>query len=96
MKDSQPTVELRPSVCPLDCPDTCSLSVELTDGQITAVRGSKTNPFTAGAICKKVMRSYAEFTHGADRLMHPLRRDRSSRVRAVRTHLLGGSAGAGL
>ncbi|MCJ8333838.1 MAG: molybdopterin-dependent oxidoreductase [Epibacterium sp.] len=74
MKDSPPTVELRPSVCPLDCPDTCSLNVELTNGQITAVRGSKSNPFTAGAICNKVMRSYAEYTQGADRLMYPLRR----------------------
>ncbi|CUH75270.1 Dimethyl sulfoxide reductase DmsA precursor [Tritonibacter multivorans] len=74
MKDSQPTVEHRPSVCPLDCPDTCSLNIELTDGQITDVRGSKSNPFTAGAICKKVMRSYAEFTQGADRLLYPLRR----------------------
>lgn len=66
--------EVLPSVCPLDCPDTCSLSVEVTDGKITKVRGSAANQYTAGVICNKVARSYAEFVHGPNRLTHPLKR----------------------
>ena len=27
------------SVCPLDCPDTCSLSVSVEDGVIVGIRG---------------------------------------------------------
>lgn len=63
-----------PSVCPLDCPDTCSLSVSVDKNTITDVRGSKANPYTAGVICNKVMRSYPEMVHGPDRLTKPLRR----------------------
>ena len=67
-------VRARPSVCPLDCPDTCSLSVR-TDGiRILDVRGSEANPYTAGVICNKVARSYPEFVHGAGRLTRPLKR----------------------
>ena len=62
------------SVCPLDCPDTCSLSVTVADDQVVAVRGSKANPITHGAVCTKVATLYPEFVHGANRLRHPLRR----------------------
>ncbi|MCY6379913.1 molybdopterin-containing oxidoreductase family protein [Hoeflea prorocentri] len=65
---------VKPSVCPLDCPDTCSLSVSVQGDRITAIRGSKVNPFTDGVICNKVARSYPEFVHGAGRLMHPMKR----------------------
>ncbi len=64
----------RASVCPLDCPDTCSLSVTVEDGRIVRVRGSRANPLTEGVICGKVARSYPEFVHGPGRLRHPLRR----------------------
>ena len=68
------TLQTKPSVCPLDCPDTCSLSV-LTDGvEIIEVRGSKANPYTAGAICKKVSSYYPDFIHGERRLTQPLLR----------------------
>ena len=63
-----------PSVCPLDCPDTCSLSVKTDGKRILGVRGSKANPYTDGVICNKVARSYPEFIHGPDRLVHPLKR----------------------
>jgi anaerobic selenocysteine-containing dehydrogenase len=67
-------IETKYSVCPLDCPDTCSLSV-MTDGKrVLEVRGSKANPYTAGVICNKVMRAYPDFLHGANRLTHPLKR----------------------
>ena len=62
------------SVCPLDCPDTCSLSVTVADDQVVAVRGSKVNPVTHGAVCTKVARLYPSFVHGPNRLRHPLRR----------------------
>ena len=64
----------KPSVCPLDCPDTCSLSVEVQGDEIVKVRGSEGNPYTAGVICNKVARYYPEFVHGADRLTRPLKR----------------------
>src|SRR5258707_13293522 len=62
------------SVCPLDCPDTCSLAVTVSGDQVLAVRGSKVNPITHGAICAKVANSYPEFVHGPNRLRYPLRR----------------------
>src|SRR2546427_6741847 len=67
------TVE-RPSVCPLDCPDTCSQTVTVEAGRITKIRGSRANPYTAGVLCAKVPESYPEFVHGPGRLTTPLRR----------------------
>ncbi|MFS4580258.1 molybdopterin-dependent oxidoreductase [Phaeobacter sp. C3_T13_0] len=69
-----PSVKQHPSVCPLDCPDTCSLTVGVADDQITSVRGSRANPLTDAVVCNKVMRSFAGFVHGPNRLTHPLRR----------------------
>lgn len=62
-----------PSVCTLDCPDTCSLTVTVEDGRMTRVRGSHANPFTRGVICNKVTR-YPEFVHGEGRIKTPLKR----------------------
>jgi len=62
------------SVCPLDCPDTCSLAVSVSADQVVAVRGSKANPITHGAICNKVAKHYPEFVHGPNRLRYPLER----------------------
>jgi anaerobic selenocysteine-containing dehydrogenase len=65
---------VKASVCPLDCPDTCSLAVTVAGDQVVEVRGSTVNPITHGAICAKVARYYPEFVHGPNRLRHPLRR----------------------
>jgi anaerobic selenocysteine-containing dehydrogenase len=62
------------SVCPLDCPDTCSLSVTVAADQVIGVRGSRVNPITHGAVCAKVAHYYPEFVHGPNRLRHPVRR----------------------
>ena len=62
------------SVCPLDCPDTCSLTVAVEDETILEVRGSRANPYTAGVICAKVARDFPAFTNGDDRILTPLRR----------------------
>jgi anaerobic selenocysteine-containing dehydrogenase len=58
------------TVCPLDCPDSCSLEVTVQDGRITAIDGSHANPVTAGYICAKVRR-FSERLYGADRLLYP-------------------------
>jgi anaerobic selenocysteine-containing dehydrogenase len=63
-----------PSVCPLDCPDTCSLSVTVEDDRIVEVRGSRANPYTAGVICAKVARDFPAIANGEGRLLTPLRR----------------------
>src|SRR5881296_3655358 len=62
------------SVCPLDCPDTCSLSVAVEDDRIVEVRGSRANPYTAGVICAKVARDFPAIANGEGRLLTPLRR----------------------
>jgi anaerobic selenocysteine-containing dehydrogenase len=61
------------SVCPLDCPDTCSLAVTVENQTIVKVRGSYVNPLTHGTICGKVSH-YPEFVHGSGRLRTPLKR----------------------
>jgi anaerobic selenocysteine-containing dehydrogenase len=63
-----------PSVCPLDCPDTCSLTVTVEDERIVSIRGSRANPYTAGVLCAKVPQAYPGFVHGDGRLTTPLRR----------------------
>ena len=63
-----------PSVGPLDCPDTCSLTVTVAAGQVAKVRGSEANPLTAGVVCAKVARDYPAWVHGPGRLTTPLRR----------------------
>ena len=62
-----------PSVCPWDCPDTCSMAVTVEDERIVKVRASPANPLTRGAVCGKVTR-YSELVHGPDRLSTPLKR----------------------
>lgn len=64
----------KPAVCPLDCADTCSLTVTVKDGELQSVRGSSLAPFTRGKICAKVATGLVEQVHGADRILTPLRR----------------------
>src|SRR5579863_6104342 len=64
------------SACPLDCPDACSLSVEVEGGRVVKLDGSRRNPLTAGFICAKVRR-WPEHMAGDHRLLHPeIRRGR--------------------
>ena len=58
------------TTCPLDCPDSCSLSVTVTDGRVTAIDGSTRNAATAGYICAKVRR-FADRLEGENRLRNP-------------------------
>ena len=59
------------TVCPLDCPDSCSLDVTVEKGRVTTIDGSHLNPTTGGYICAKVRR-FGERMYGPDRLLHPL------------------------
>ncbi len=72
--DTHANLQRLPSVCPLDCPDTCSLTAHVQDGMLVEVKGSDANPYTEGKICNKVARYYPEFVHGEKRLTHPLKR----------------------
>lgn len=73
MPDGQASLT-KPSVCPLDCPDTCSLDVTVEEGKVAAVRGSTANPLTEGVVCNKVARYYPHFVHGEGRLTYPMKR----------------------
>jgi anaerobic selenocysteine-containing dehydrogenase len=73
LQEKKRMMHTSPSVCPLDCADTCSLTVTVEDEHIVKVRGSRVNPLTRGAICAKVSH-YPEFVHGPDRLLTPLKR----------------------
>jgi anaerobic selenocysteine-containing dehydrogenase len=61
------------SVCPLDCPDTCSMRVTVTDGIATGLKGDAEHPFTRGFLCQKMAR-YLERVYSPERLLYPLRR----------------------
>src|SRR5258705_1977135 len=59
------------TVCPLDCPDGCSLEATVQNGRVVSIGGSHTNPVPDGYICAKVRR-FPERVYGSDRLMHAL------------------------
>ena len=66
--------ETRKSVCALDCPDTCSLLVDIDpSGHASKLRGNPQHPITRGFLCGKVAQ-YLEREYHPDRLLHPLRR----------------------
>src|SRR4051794_21061828 len=62
------------SVCALDCPDTCSLLLDVDDdGRGSKLRGDPDHPITRGFLCAKVSR-YLERQYSPDRLLYPQRR----------------------
>ena len=65
--------ELRHSVCALDCPDCCSLLINVEDGKGSRLRGNPDHPVTRGFLCGKVAR-YLEREYSPDRLLHPQKR----------------------
>jgi anaerobic selenocysteine-containing dehydrogenase len=60
-----------PSTCPLDCPDRCSLSVQVEGDRVTRIGGSRAWEWTDGYICKKVA-GFGQRVHGPDRVLHPM------------------------
>jgi anaerobic selenocysteine-containing dehydrogenase len=72
------TTELHRTACPLDCPDSCSLAVEVVDGRLGRVDGWPAdapggNPLTEGLICGKVRR-IGRHLDCPERLATPLER----------------------
>ncbi|MBT1076909.1 molybdopterin oxidoreductase family protein [Geobacter grbiciae] len=63
--------EMRRSVCPYDCPDTCGLLVEVEDGRAMRVSGDPEHPFTRGTLCPKMLH-YEKTVHSPLRLTTPL------------------------
>ncbi|MDQ3068990.1 MAG: molybdopterin-dependent oxidoreductase [Acidobacteriota bacterium] len=75
-----PTTKVRPpetwgrstvhTACPLDCPDSCSLAVEVEQGRVVSIDGSRIAPSTNGFICGKVRR-FDRRVYSEDRLLYP-------------------------
>jgi anaerobic selenocysteine-containing dehydrogenase len=61
------------NVCPLDCPDTCSMLVTVKDGRAVELRGNPDHPFTNGFLCQKMAR-FLDRVYSPDRLLEPLKR----------------------
>ncbi|WP_422930416.1 molybdopterin-containing oxidoreductase family protein [Singulisphaera sp. PoT] len=61
------------SVCPLDCPDTCSMHVTVEDGVAVELKGDRSHPFTRGFLCQKMAR-YLDRVYSDRRILHPLKR----------------------
>src|SRR5665213_2657165 len=66
-------MQLRHSVCALDCPDACGLLVHIEDGRATKLRGDPDHPVTRGFLCGKVAQ-YLEREYSPDRLLYPQKR----------------------
>jgi anaerobic selenocysteine-containing dehydrogenase len=67
-------VQTRHSVCALDCPDACSLLIDIDEqGRGSRLRGNPAHPVTRGFLCGKVAR-YLEREYSPDRLLYPQRR----------------------
>src|SRR5271169_971873 len=66
-------MEIRHSVCALDCPDTCSLLVNVEDGRATRLRGNPHHPVTRGFLCGKVAQ-YLDREYSETRLLYPQKR----------------------
>jgi anaerobic selenocysteine-containing dehydrogenase len=66
-------METRHSVCALDCPDTCSLLVNVENGTATKLRGNPDHAVTQGFLCGKVAQ-YLEREYSPDRLLYPQKR----------------------
>jgi anaerobic selenocysteine-containing dehydrogenase len=66
-----PQIEQHTTACTLDCPDTCTLAVTVTDGVITGIDAAPGNTFTSDWICAKVKR-HAQRVYAAERVRTPL------------------------
>ena len=66
-----PETEVRTTACPLDCPDTCSLSVTVEAGKLVGVDAGAGNPLTDGFICQKV-KHHARRVYAPERVLTPL------------------------
>ncbi len=67
-------IDVRRSVCPLDCPDTCAVLINVdAAGRGSKLRGDPGHPVTRGFLCGKVAR-YLDRQYSPDRLLYPQKR----------------------
>src|SRR4051812_4024201 len=66
-------MEIVHSVCALDCPDCCSMLVQVENGRATRLRGDPQHPVTRGFLCGKVAQ-YLEREYSPERLLYPQKR----------------------
>lgn len=59
--------------CPHDCPDTCSMIVNVAKGRVTSVQGNAAHPFTQARLCAKT-NHYQERVYHPERVLYPMRR----------------------
>jgi anaerobic selenocysteine-containing dehydrogenase len=64
------------SVCALDCPDTCGLTLRIDPetGKAKQLKGREDHPITQGFLCAKVAK-YLDREYSPDRLLYPLKRN---------------------
>ena len=67
------TIEVKRSVCPYDCPDTCGLLVYTENDQIVKVKGDPEHSFSQGTLCPKMVH-YERTVHSTSRITQPLLR----------------------
>ena len=65
--------QVRHSVCALDCPDCCSLLIDVDNDKGSRLRGNPEHPVTRGFLCGKVAR-YLDREYSPDRLLYPQKR----------------------
>src|SRR3984957_9195435 len=66
-------MQVRHSVCALECPDACSLLVNVEDGTASKLRGNPDHPVTRGFLCGKVAK-YLDRQYSPQRLLYPQKR----------------------
>src|ERR1700745_3240347 len=66
-------METRHSVCSLDCPDACSLLINVENGVGSKLRGNPEHPITRGFLCGKVAQ-YLDREYSPDRVLYPQKR----------------------
>ena len=79
-------------VCPLDCPDTCSMRVTVEDGVAVDLRGDPEHPFTRGFLCQKMAR-YLDRVYSRRPAPAPAPAGRAEGRGPVRADRLGRGAG---
>lgn len=60
------------SVCPHDCPDSCSIISTVKDGRLVHVAGDPNHPVTQGFLCRKYSEA-PRWVYDQDRLLHPMK-----------------------
>ena len=72
------------TICPMDCPDTCALSISVSDGKIDRISAGNDHPNTNGFICTKLSR-FARRVYSSERLYTPLRNVGTKRAPEFKT-----------